>query len=248
MRSRASGSRRDVDPAQPVHVQRHDRALPQAEDRGGAGERVVRRLRREQGEVGGDPVGPRVRCGGRPRGQQRGEVGQRSPVGEHAAARLAVPDLAEHPAQDLELDRRRRGAHLVDRHRVVGRAVDEVGERGGEVGRGDLMGQVGRVVQPGALGEIGAQELPVALRGHPALSHPPPEPEPLGQLPRGPAPDDGRQAPLALVHVGGQLVNGHTGSAYELFNVPHHTGILVDPMTNRQRRQTPLWPTGYRIA
>lgn len=107
------------------------------------------------------------------------------------------------------------------------------------------MPQLGGVVQPGALGEVGAEELRVPLRRHPTLADPPGEPEPPGQLSRRCAADDGRRAPLALVHVGGQLVDGHTRRAYELLDIPHHTGILVEfpascqPGRDRRDRSPP---------
>jgi hypothetical protein len=96
----------------------------------------------------------------------------------------------------------------------------EVRESGGEIGRRVLMGQIGRMMRPGAFGEIAAEEFPVAVRGHAAFADVPPKIEPRLQLLRRPAPQDGDEAPLAVIDVGGQLFACDLGDLGELLDVP----------------------------
>ncbi len=159
------------DPLQLVGVHRHERVRPEPRDAHAARHRVVRGGWRQHGEVAGHPRGPGV--GRRPGagGEHRGEVGQRAAVGEHAAAPCGIPaDLLHHPLDDRLLDRQRPRAHLLDRHGVVDRAVDEVGQHAGHVRSRHLVGERARVVEAGRELEVARQEVAELLGVHAALA------------------------------------------------------------------------------
>ena len=130
----------DAYPLELVHLKLAQRILAQAEDRYGAPDRVVHRRRREHSKIGWNAPRPRVRSHACAGSQQGGEVGERAAVGEHAGARVRTPpDLLEHPLEHHELDGGGCGSHLVDRRRVIDRAVNQVGQRRGYVRARHLM-------------------------------------------------------------------------------------------------------------
>ncbi len=159
-----------ADALQVVGLELDHGVLAEAEDRGGPLDRVVRRGRHEQRQVGADAARPGVGRGVRARRQHRRQAGQRAAVGQHPAGASRPADLLDHPLEDRHLDRRGGGAHLVDRHRVVDDPVHEVGQRGRHVRHGDLVGQRARVVQARRAGEVVAQERAEALGVHAALA------------------------------------------------------------------------------
>src|SRR5215212_7098990 len=72
---------------------------------------------------------------------------------EHAPGPRAPADLLRHPLDHDPLHGVCRGAHLVDRHRLVDRALDQVRDGGGHVRRAHLMRDLMRVMKAHAVGE-----------------------------------------------------------------------------------------------
>ncbi len=202
-----------ADPLELVDVERDHRVLAEPEDGRRAPDRVVRRGRGEQGEVARRPLAPGLRrdpCAG---GEQRREVRERPAAGEHTAGRVAIEaDLAEHPAHHLALDRRARGPHLVDRHRIVRGAVDQVGDRRPRRGHGHLVGHRAGVVKAHGRVEVARQPLLEGGRVHPSLLDPARQLELCGQRIRVRL-DVDRPAPAAgLGDVTRQELDGRVGS------------------------------------
>ena len=130
-----------------VDVERDHGTLAQAEHGHAAFDRVVGRGRRQHGERAVHTLAPGVRRRGRPGREQARQVGQRAAVREHPAGLGVPPDPLGHQVDDGGLDRARRRAHLVDRHRLVDGAVDQVGHGRRDVGRGDLVCELAGMVQ-----------------------------------------------------------------------------------------------------
>ena len=125
-----------TDATEAIHLERLDGARAQAEDTGGPGHRIVVLRGGEEAQVAGVAVAPDLWRNAAARGDQGGEVGQGTAVGQHTASvfprgsagrqRLFGPaNLAQQPVDHEQLNGGRRRPHLVDRHRVVGEAVDQ---------------------------------------------------------------------------------------------------------------------------
>ena len=157
--------------AQWVGRQGDQRVDPEAHDPERSRHRVMARRWGEHHQVGRGAARPGVGRDPSARRQHAGEVGQRSAVGQHAAA-VVPTDLGQHPPDHAELQGDARGAHLVDGHAVVDGAVDEVGDRRELVGHRHLMGQEVRVVQAGGPGQEAADERRELVLRHAAAFDP----------------------------------------------------------------------------
>jgi hypothetical protein len=153
-----------------VDLQRDHGPLAEPEHRDAALDRVVRRGRREHRQAPVDPVVPGLGRGRRACREQGGQVGERPPVGEHPARARTPSNLPGHPLDDRGLHGADRRSHLVDRHRLVDGAVDQVGQRGREVGRGHLVRQLAGMVETGAVLEDRLQPGAEAVVTEPAVA------------------------------------------------------------------------------
>jgi hypothetical protein len=142
-------------------------------------------------------------------------------VGQHAARPRRPADLLDHPLEHRDLDRRRGGAHLVDRHRVVDHTVDEVGQRRRHVGHGDLVGQRAGMVQARRARQVVAQEPAEALGVHPALAQPAAQVEVGHHVAERRVGDRRALAALAGLDVAGELRDRRFGCPLQLVGVGH---------------------------
>ena len=128
---------------------------------------------RQERKIAAHARTPRIRCDVPAGGEQRRQVRDRPAVRQHPAARLAIEsDRVEHPAHDLALDDGAGRPHLVLGHRVVGGAVDQVGERGPGGRSGDLVGHRAGVMKPDRGGEVPREPVGERFRVHPTLTDP----------------------------------------------------------------------------
>jgi len=86
-------------------------------------------------------------------------------VGKNAAGAACPSHLGDEPVDKERLDARRRRAHFVDRHRVVGDTLDQHRQCRCRMGNGNLMSQAAGMVQSNGQIKIATQEFSKGFTG-----------------------------------------------------------------------------------
>ncbi len=202
-----------------VDLEWDHRPLAETEHGHAALDRVVGRGRREHSQARFLAVAPGLGGGRRPRGEQSREIGQRPPVSQHSPGARAPAHALGHPVDHRRLHRQGGRAHLPDGRRLVGRSVQQVGQRGGHIRSGHLVGHLARMVQAGGVRQqhlkprLEAPDVKVALTQE-ALKV-----ERLVHLGRRRRRHGWPLAGLALADIAGQRRHGDRGGALVLARI-----------------------------